>query len=71
MACAGPPCPSLAARAAAMPKTNKHKVSVDDPDDKPSFFVTVFVFVTITLATVLTAVLIAYGVRTVFTWLAG
>ena len=54
-----------------MTKSNKHKVSVDDWDHKPSFFATVLVFVTITLSTVLTAVLIAYGVRTVFNWLAG
>jgi hypothetical protein len=71
MACVAPSCPDVAAGAAAMPKSNKQKVSDDDPDDKPSFFVTAFVFVTITLATVLTAVLIAYAVRTVFNWFAG
>ena len=71
MACAAPSCLDLAARAAAMPKSNKQQVSVDDPDDKPSFFVTVFVFVTITSVTALTAVLIAYGVRALFNSIAG
>jgi hypothetical protein len=61
----------VAAGAAAMPKSNKHKVSVDDPDDKPSLFATVFVFVIITLATVLTAVLVSYGIRALFNWIAG
>jgi hypothetical protein len=54
-----------------MPKSNMHKVSVDDPDGKPSLFATAFVFLTITLATVLASVLIAYGARALFNWIVG
>jgi len=54
-----------------MPKSNMHKVSVDDPDNKPSLFATAFVFLAITLATVLTSVLIAYGARAFFNWIVG
>ena len=71
MARAAPACPDVAVRAAAMPESNMHKVHGDDPDDQPSRFATVFVFVTITLMTVLNAVLITYGVRALFKWVAG
>jgi hypothetical protein len=70
MARSAPPC-ATAAGEAAMPKSNMHKVSVDDPDGKPSLFATAFVFLTITLATVLASVLIAYGARALFNWIVG
>ena len=41
-----------------MPKSKMDKVSVDDRDDKPSLIAPIFVFVTVTVATVLIAVLI-------------
>jgi hypothetical protein len=54
-----------------MPRNKMDKVSVDDRDHKRSFIAPIFVFVTITVATVLTAVLIGQAVRVLFNWIAG
>ena len=58
-------------RATAMPKSKMDKVSVDDRDDKPALIAPIFVFVAITVATVLAAVLIGHAVRILFNWIAG
>ena len=54
-----------------MPKNKMDKVSVDDRDDKPSLMAPILVFAGITVATVLTAVLLGYAVRVLFNWIAG
>ena len=54
-----------------MPKSKMDKVSVDDRGDKRSLIAPILVFVTITIATVLTAVLIGYAVRVLFNWITG
>ncbi len=54
-----------------MPKSKMDKVSVDDRDDKPASLAPILVFVAITVATVLAAVLIGYAVRVLFNWIAG
>jgi hypothetical protein len=54
-----------------MPRSKMDKVSTGDRDDKPTLIAPLALFVTITVATVLAAVLIGYAVRVLFNWIAG
>ena len=53
-----------------MSKNKMHKVSAGDRDDKPTLIAPLVLFVTITVATVIAAVLINYGFRALLNWVA-
>ena len=53
-----------------MPKNKMDKVSAGDRDDKPTLLAPMLLFATITVATVLAAVLINYAFRALLDWFA-